>query len=127
MNEKGDHPHERRKQPDWMVKGSTILCVISWLLSISAVLVIDIAAPDQANLLTHLLGGEERAVWNTALILLAYIMLVLSVFACVAAFVFNILRMRRKTDKLKWSILSITILTVGGFLLFTFSFSQQLF
>jgi hypothetical protein len=118
---------ERRKQPDWMVKGATILNVISWLLTISALLVIDIAAPNQSNMFTHLMGTAERVVWDEFFILLAYIILVLSLLSSFAAFTFHIMRKRRKTDKLRISIIIIGSINLIGFIFFMYRFGFQLF
>jgi len=118
---------ERRKDKDWMVQGSTILCVLAWMLSFFALLVIDLAAPTQANMFTHLMGGQERVTWNEAFILLAYIMLVLSVISCVTSLTFNVMRMKRSHDKLKISVLVINVLTIAGFIFFTFNFVDILF
>jgi heme/copper-type cytochrome/quinol oxidase subunit 2 len=118
---------ERRRKPDWMVRGATILSVISWLLTIFVVLILDIASPNQENMFTHYFGGMERAVWNEGFILVAYIFLILSMASCLTAFVFNMLRKRRKTDKYKKSVIIIGVITVIGFIAFMLRFGGQLF
>jgi nitric oxide reductase large subunit len=127
MNEQKYTGPERRKQPDWMIKGSTILNVISWFLTAIAILIIDIASPNQENMFTHYFGGVERNVWNDGFILMAYITLVLSVVSCLTAFTFHIMRKRRKADKIKISIFVIGGITIAIFIIFVFRFGFQLF
>jgi len=110
-----------------MVQGGTVLNVLAWMLSFAALLVLDLAAPPQINMLDHLLGGYVHTGWNDGLILITYIILVLSLAACFSALVFNLMRMKRKTDKLKISVLIITGLTVLGFVFFTLNFADVLF
>jgi uncharacterized membrane protein YidH (DUF202 family) len=126
MNERYTGP-ERRKQPDWAIKGASVLNVIAWLLSAVSLLVIDIASPNQENMFTHYFAGAERVVWDEFMILLAYIILVLSVVSCLSALVFHLMRKRRKTDKLRVSIIIINVLTILGFVLFIYRFGFQLF
>jgi len=127
MNERNRPTKERRRTQDWAVRGTTILTVMAWLLSFGAVLVLDIASPTTENMLTHLFDGTERVVWNENMILLAYVMLIFSLAACITATVFHLLRLKRKTDKFKISVFLITAVTVIGFILFLFRFAGQLF
>ncbi|MCL2499861.1 MAG: hypothetical protein FWE90_05940 [Defluviitaleaceae bacterium] len=127
MNEQKYTGPERRSRPDWMVKGATVLNVIAWLLTSVSLLAIDIASPNLDNMFTHYFDTVERSVWDEFWILMAYILLVLSVVACLTSFIFHIMRKRRKTDKLRKSIVIIGALTLIGFALFIYRFGFQLF
>ncbi|MCL2603595.1 MAG: hypothetical protein FWD90_03875 [Defluviitaleaceae bacterium] len=127
MNEERYTGTERRKQPDWMIKGATILNVLAWLLTTFSLLAIDIASPNQDNMFTHYFDMAERVVWDEFWILAAYILLVMSVVSCVVSFVLHVLRKRRKADKLRVSIIIINALTIIGFILFIYRFGFQLF
>jgi len=118
---------ERRKRPDWMIRGATILCVIAWFLTVGALLLLDVASPTAENLITHMLDSTERDVWNELFLLITYALLILSLLSCVCAFIFNMLRMRRKTDKYKKSIIVIGLLTLVAFVIFMVVFGGQLF
>lgn len=129
MNERnrGNAGYERRKNADWMVKGATILSIISWILTISALLTLDVAAPTRENLFTHLMGGAERITWNEITLLITFSLIVISILSCIGAFIFNMLRMRRKTDKYKKSIIIIGLMTLVGFVVFMIRFGGVLF
>ena len=121
------HTPERRKSPDWMVKGSTIFNVMAWLLTFTVLLLIDIAAPTRENMFSHYFNANERTVWNEVIILLAYITLILSTLSCLLATIFHLLRVRRKTDKYKISVFIISTVTILGLIVFMLRFSGQLF
>lgn len=118
---------ERRRQADWVVNAAAILSLISWIVSISVLFLIDIASPDALQGLTTALGGTPDTAWNVALLPAAFFLLVASVFACITAFIFNMLRMRRKTDKVRKSIIIIGVSTIVGIIFFVLRFGGYIF
>ena len=119
--------HERRRQADWVVNAAAALSFISWLVAFSVVLLLDVASPERANFFSNVFEGTVRAAWNPTLLPVAFILLILAVCSCIAAFIFNMLRMRRKTDKYRKSIIIIGVLTIIGFIAFTVRFGGYLF
>jgi len=117
---------ERRRQADWVIKAASILSFISWLVAVAALFVFEIASPDRINV-SGVMGGTTRIAWNTALFPVTFILLILSVLSCITAFIFNAMRMRRKTDKYRKSIIIIGALSLIGLVAFTLRFSTYLF
>ena len=117
---------ERRKQADWVVNAATALSLISWLVAVGAVIFIDQAAPQRENFFTQVYGGTVRAVWDANLLPIALIFLILSLLSCAAAFIFNMLRMRRKTDKVRKSIVIIGGINVIAMAIFLIRFGAYL-
>jgi len=117
---------ERRKQADWVVKAATALSFVSWLVAVGAVIFIDQAAPQRENFFTLVYGGTVRTVWDANLLPIALIFLVLSLLSCAAAFIFNMLRMRRKTDKVRKSILIIGGINIIALIVFLIRFWSYL-
>ncbi|MCL1987334.1 MAG: hypothetical protein FWG64_05115 [Firmicutes bacterium] len=103
---RADSFEERRKQADLVTRLATILAIVSWLIIIVAFVLIDTASPVQENLLTRLFAEDGvRTVWDINFIRATIVLLVISFIVCVAAFLFNKMRMRRKTDHYKKSII----------------------
>ncbi|MCL2576649.1 MAG: hypothetical protein FWE27_01170 [Defluviitaleaceae bacterium] len=112
---------ERRRQADWVINAATVLSVISWLVAFFVLTVIQMAAPERRNFLSEVnIGAAARTTWDATLLPFAFGLLVLSVLASIAAFIFNAMRMRRKTDRYRKSILIIGALNIIG--LFAFSY-----
>ena len=129
MNERGSQTSfaNRRKQVDWVVKAATILSVISWLTAVTVILLLDYASPETDNLMAIIFEVTVRTEWDQAFIPIAFGLLILSLIICVAAFVFNMLRMKRKTDRFKKSIFIIGFLNFIGIWIFVFRFGAYLF
>lgn len=126
-NSRGDFA-ERRRQADWVIKAASVLSFISWLVAITVVFVLDLAAPENDNFFTRTWEGAAlRTTWNETLLPAVFILLMVSLLSCIAAFFFNRIRMRRKTDKFKKSILIIGALTLAGLILFVFRFGGYMF
>ncbi|MCL2015763.1 MAG: hypothetical protein FWG68_05895 [Defluviitaleaceae bacterium] len=125
---RADSFEERRKQADLVTKLATILAVVSWGIIIAAFLLIDAASPVQENLLTRLFAQEAvRDVWDIVFIRVTIIMLVVSFIVCVAAFLFNKMRMRRKTDHYKISIIISGIINFVAIIALIITFWADLF
>ena len=117
---------ERRKKVDWVVRMATILSVLSWTVAIAVLFVLDKAQPEKEHMFTRMFGIAVRGYWETPLLSVALILLIGSLCICIFAFIFNMLRMKRKTDKYKKSILIIGSLTILGIVFFIFRFGLLL-
>lgn len=104
----GFNYQERRRQADWVLRAVSILSFVSWFMAIAVLILLFISD-------------------DYSLIPVGFIMMILSVAACVAAFIFNVMRMRRNTDKYKISIIIIGVLTSIGLIVYSFSFARYLF
>ena len=120
---------ERRKKADWMVKMATILSFVSWAVVIAVWVVLDAASPEKDmkfissiirmhnDVQTHI-----RTYWNQTLLSVGFVLLVASLAVCMIAFLFNKLRMRRKTDKYRKSLIVIGAITIIGIVAFLIRF-----
>jgi len=114
--------NERRKKADWVVKMATVLSLIAWLVAFGVWVVLDSASPEKTTFFTQFFGSTVRSYWDTSLLPLAFALLVVSLGTCIIAFVFNMLRMRRKTDKYRKSIIIIGAITIVGIVVFVIRF-----
>ena len=127
---KNNHPRskdtesfqERRKKADWVINMATALSVVSWFVAFGVWLLLDMAAPEREDFFSRVFGGTVRGYWDTSLLPIAFILLVISFLTCVGAFIFNMMRMRRKTDKYRKSIIIVGIITIVGIVMFLLRF-----
>lgn len=117
---------ERRKRADWVTKMATVFSAISWAVAFAVWVVLDMAAPEKAHMFTRMFGVEIRNYWDASLLPIALILLIASLCICILAFIFNMLRKRRKTDKFKKSIFIIGGISILGIVLFVIRFGTML-
>jgi len=113
---------DRRKKNDWVVHMATILSILSWLVAFTVLFVLEQASPEKETILERMFGITVRDYWNSSLLPIAFILLVISLCFCIFAFIFNMLRKRRKTDKYKKSIIIIGAITLIGIVIFMIRF-----
>lgn len=118
---------DRRRKTDWVSYMATILSFVSWAVAFVVWAVLDMAAPDQESAFTRKFGVEVRQYWDDTLLPIAFWLLVAALCICVSAFIFNMLRKRRKTDKYKKSVIITGIGTIAGIILFISRFGDILF
>lgn len=118
---------ERRRQADWVVRGATVLSAVSWLIALAVMIILDQAAPERENFFTRLFEENVRLHWDAQLLFPAFILLILSLATCIAAFIFNSFRMRRKTDKYRASIFIIGAVNIAGIVYFLVRFGSVMF
>ena len=114
--------NERRKKVDWVVKMATIMSFVSWVVAFGVWIVLYSAQPEKEHMFSRYFNIEVRDYWDSSLLPLAFILLVASLCICVIAFIFNMQRMRRKTDKYRKSIIVIGVITILGIALFLIQF-----
>jgi hypothetical protein len=120
---------ERRKKEDWMVKAATILSLVAWAFAIAVWFVLEAASPDREmrfiTSLTQIHFDSPiyiRQQWDDALLAVAFGLLVAALIICIIAFVFNKMRMRRKTDKYRKSVFILGGTTIVGIVAFIIRF-----
>ena len=114
--------NERRKKVDWVVRMATIMSLISWVVAFGVWVVLYSAQPEKEHMFSRYFHMEVRDYWDTSLLPLAFLLLAASLCICVGAFIFNMQRMRRKTDKYRKSIIIIGAITIIGIVLFLIQF-----
>ena len=135
MSEREQSFRNRRKQADWVVNTAAVLSVLAWVVAFSVVLVLDIASENvqmeglQAWLASGAAtGGGSGSGWNIVLLRqIGLILLVVSFLCSVAAFIFNMMRMRRKTDKYRKSVIIMGLITLVGIVFYVIRFGDVIF
>ena len=128
MDERKQTFMNRRRQADWVVNAAAALSVVAWAVAFFVVLVLDIASPERDNFFTNVLGdGMVRTEWDATILPVGLVLLVLSFLCCVAAFMFNMMRMRRKTDKYRKSVIFMGLTTLVGIVFYVISFGHIIF
>ena len=121
---------ERRKKVDWVVRMASILSFVSWFVAFGVWIVLGQAQPEQENMFTRGLFNIRaitvRNYWDTRLLPIALGLLIASLCICIIAFLFNMTRMKRKTDKYRKSIIVIGIITIAGIVAFVIRFGKFL-
>ena len=119
---------DRRKKADWIVKMATILSLIAWTVALAVWIVLDAASPEK-NVEWFTSIGRRRGVeiairdyWDSTLLPIAFGLLLLALAICLVAFFFNKMRMRRKTDKYRKSVIIIGSITILGIVVFLLRF-----
>jgi len=125
---------EKRKRTDWVTWMASVLSAVSWVTAFAVWFVLDRAQPIKETFLTRAAINAEdgskaefSSEWNGPLLNAAFALLVASLVICAAAFIFNMLRKKRKTDKINKSIIIIGCVTAAGLALFLNKFWDYLF
>jgi len=124
----------RRKRKDWVTWMSTIMTLVAWVTIIAVWAVIEVAAPEVEWAFLAGFGRVHfdmepvlRTDWDYALIYIAFFLLLASIIMSAVALLFNFLRKKRKTDKVKKSIIVTGGISVIAFIFFMLSFRNALF
>lgn len=105
---------ERRKGPDAVVKAVWWATGISWLLIIIALAITGEAQPEHANFIDRLYKVTVRSTWDATLLSYVFYVLLLNLATCIFGFILNMLRQKRKTDKISKSIIILGLITLSG-------------
>ena len=130
MSEREQSFRNRRKQADWVVNSAAVLSVLAWVFAFVVLLILDIASERQAMRgLQDVLGADARQTnWNIPLLRqIGLIVLVFSFLSSVAAFIFNMMRMRRKTDKYRKSVIVMGLITLAGIVFYIIAYGYIIF
>ena len=129
FKEKMVKDNDRRKRKDWMTKMPIALSLITLAVLFAVWMILEQASPETewgflASFGRVTFGMEPvlRSRWDTTLIYIAFIMLIVSLGTTVISVIFNKLRMKRKEDKYKKSVLIVGGITFVAFVAFLIRF-----
>jgi len=112
----------------------TILSLVPWVIMLAVWVVIETASPGrEMRFITSFFSVQfgatpmARAGWNTTLVYLAYVLMLISLGLCLIAFTVNILGKRREGEKLKISVFIIGGITIVAFIFFMINFWSLIF
>jgi len=112
---------ERRKGPDIVVKAVWWVVGISWLLIFTALIITDKAKPERTTFFDRLFSVSVRNYWDQDLLQNAFYVLLVNLVVCIVGFILNMMRQKRKTDKISKSIIVLAALTLAGIIWYMFS------
>jgi hypothetical protein len=108
---------------------ATALNLVAWAVGFAVWIVLEAASPERdmrfiSSLLQVHFDSEVvvRNRWDTTLLPLAFGLLLAGLGICVLSFLFNKMRMRRKTDKYRKSIFIVGGVTIAGIVGFLIRF-----
>jgi hypothetical protein len=103
---------ERRRGPDIVIKAVWWIIGISWLMILSAYAITSKAQPQLETIIERSRNDSVRKYLDRNLLEYALYVLVINLIVCIIGFVLNMLRQRRKTDKISKSILVLGAITI---------------
>ena len=121
-NDEKDRNKDRRQRRDWITRMPTILSLLSWAILATVWIILDQVAPPKSYGWLSFFDGYSTpdGSWYRARvpINIAYILLMVSIGLCLVAFAFNRMRKRRKTDKYRFSVFFVGIVSILAFAAF---------
>ncbi len=118
--------NERRQKKDWVTRAVPFCSVIGWACALTVLAFLERAKPEDPDFFSRIRNTVLRTTWNESLVRISFFILLAIFLFCALGFIFNMLRNRRKTDKINHSLLVLGILSVGGLGLFLWQFHSFL-
>lgn len=117
------NPHPKRRHgPDFLVKYITCMKYLSWFFLLVIITLISKASPRMEGFFDRLLNVHLRSTWDTDLARIAFYLMFLLFILCIFGIIANAKRNRRNYDKLSFSIIFSTFLSVLGMILYLIFF-----
>ena len=116
---------ERRRRSDWLVRASILMSVFAWLVLFAVWIVLYFAGVvgNYGNTPINIITGMPVThTISYTLLPIAYAMLLFSIAVCLLAFLFNRLRMRRRTDRYRKSIFIVGGISIIALIAFLYNF-----
>ena len=121
---------ERRRQSDALIRAAILMSALAWVVLFAVWIVMYFAGivgeygNTPINIITDSPAQHE---YSLRLIPIAFTLLLISLVICIAAFIFNRLRMRRSTDRYRISIFIVAGVTIIALIVFILNFGSLLF
>lgn len=108
---------ERRQKPDGVLRLVTFISTIGWLLVILCSLLTIYAKPEQTNMFYEMFNIPIRNYWDYSFLGIVFILLICLLALSLFGIFMNSLRNRRKTDRIRRSLIFQAIASVIGIIL----------
>lgn len=105
---------ERRRKPDGLIRFVTFTSIVDWLMIILCMMLIIYAKPEQTNMFYEMFNIPVRSYWNYPLLNLVFILFIILFALSVLGIIMNMLRQRRRTDKIKKSLVIQAVISIIG-------------
>ena len=116
-------PVERRRRKDWVVRSVSVIALFGWLLAIMSLITVRIAQPRGDDYFTRVYGSSIIGFWNTPMLRVSFLALLLSFMSCLIGMIANMMRHRRKSDRFNKSVITLAILSLLGCVAFLVNYS----
>lgn len=114
---------EKRKGPDAFVKWIKVARFISWLLLGVCLFLIDQAKPRTTYFFDRLFDLKVYSFWDLRLVSFAYVIAAILFVVSLGSIVLNLMRLKRKSDKLSISLIISLIASTIYMLIYMSSFT----
>jgi hypothetical protein len=114
----GKHFVDRRRGRDWVTKAASLFTAVGWVLAMVMMLLFSKAQPETENFLTRVLNISINTSWNTRFLWLSLFALLCTLVICLLGIVFNLMRFRRKTDRINKPLIFLSAMSAIGIVLF---------
>ncbi len=105
---------DKRIGPDTIMKIISGISIVLWIIIAAVIILFAISNPTQPGMAAGRPGLKGAGQWATNLI---YGLLVIQIFLSISGIVFNVTRLKRKTDRIKLTPVISAILGITGILL----------
>lgn len=110
----GEFMKEKRVGPDTIMNIISGICIFSWIVLGAIFIILAVGNPTSSGMSASRPGLKGAGPWTTNAI---YGLLVFLVILSISGVLFNMLRMKRKTDKIRLTPIFSGVLSVAGLLL----------
>ncbi|HOK93890.1 MAG TPA: hypothetical protein PKX79_13030 [Spirochaetota bacterium] len=100
---------ERRRGPDAILKMINAISIVLWVIIGIVFIIFAITNPTHSGLAASRPGFKSRPLWADSII---YGLLIIQIVLSVAGIIFNLTRLKRKTDRLKLTLVVSLILGI---------------
>lgn len=114
---------ENRKGPDLLVRWVKVSRFIAWILLGVCLLFIDQAKPRKESFFDHLFNVKVYSFWDLKLVTFAFVVAVILFIFSLISILINIMRLKRKTDRLSISLIISLIASSIYMLIYISSFT----
>ncbi len=110
----------RRKGPDKWLRSLSWLTIAGWVLLFISFILFDVARPEAETLFHRMMGVFPSQGWNIALKNAVFYIVLCCQGLSVVGVLVNSRRMRRKSDRYRWSLMGLAIMSSFLTILFMF-------
>ena len=104
----------RRIGPDTIMNLISWISILSWVIIGVLFIILAVTNPSGSSTMSAIRGGKVGGNWSTSAI---YLLLVFLILLSVAGIFFNMTRLKRKTDKLRLTMVFSGILSIIGLII----------
>ena len=109
---------EKRRKPDLLTKWVQWSALTGWIIIFATYAIAFTAKPPVESFVDRFLNVKLRDTWDTDLLSYSFYLMILLLILCIIAFIFNMMRRKRKTDRFNISIILLGIASIIGIIIY---------